>query len=77
MSAPKFNTIRAREITVATCRRCEGEFRYFRLGRHRYFCEPCREIEKQESTDFCNAKAKAARLAARRNAQLIHAEASV
>jgi hypothetical protein len=64
------------ELVSKDCKRCGLPFRYHcKGGRHRYFCEPCRELELKEGVAFTNAVAKQRRQEQRRNAQLIHHEA--
>jgi hypothetical protein len=58
--------------TAAKCKRCKGRFQYYRAGRRRYFCAPCKDLEKQDSNRFYNNKARMARLAARENAVAAH-----
>lgn len=64
--------VRFARSTAARCKRCKGRFQYFRAGRRRYFCAPCKELEKQDSNRFYNNKARVARLAARENAVAAH-----
>lgn len=56
----------------ATCRRCVQSFVYGRTTKPRSYCETCLPLEKQDSNDFVNAKARAQRLAARMNAWFAH-----
>jgi hypothetical protein len=64
------------DLINADCKRCGLPFRYLcKGGRHRYFCEPCREIEMKENTAVTNAVAKERRAEQRRIAKMIHQEA--
>jgi hypothetical protein len=65
--------VRFASLTGAKCKRCGERFQYYRAGRRRYFCEPCKELEKRDSNRFYNNKARMARLAARENAVAAHA----
>lgn len=65
--------VRFARLTTARCKRCPAKFQYYRAGRRRYFCAPCKELEKQDSNRFYNNKARVARLAARGNAVAAHA----
>lgn len=58
----------------ATCRRCATPFNYSRTTKPRSYCDPCTVLEKQDTNDFVNAKARQKRLAARMSAWLIHRE---
>jgi hypothetical protein len=60
-------------LTGASCKRCRQRFQYYRAGRRRYFCEPCRELEKHDSNKFYNERAKLRRQEERENAEAAHA----
>lgn len=59
--------------TRARCKRCREKFQYYRAGRRRYFCAPCKELEKLDSNRFYNEQARLKRLEARENAVAAHA----
>lgn len=64
------------QLVCADCRRCNLPFRYIcKGGRRRMFCEPCRELEQQDSNALFNAVAKQRRAEQRRLAHTIHPEA--
>lgn len=65
--------VRFATLTAAGCKRCRARFQYYRAGRRRYFCEPCRGLEKHDSNQFYNERAKLRRLEARENAVAAHA----
>lgn len=60
------------DLITTICKKCELTFRYWQKGKKRIYCEPCFELQKQEWNDFHNAKARAARIAARENAIACH-----
>lgn len=60
-------------LEKATCKRCTETFRYYRRGRHRYYCgTTCRELERKDANTFFNGHARLKRLAARENAVQAH-----
>jgi hypothetical protein len=77
MPSVKYMHIQRRlPLTIAVCKRCGEKFRYYRRGRHRYFCgEVCLAGERKDNNDFFNDMARAKRIAARENAAQAHAAA--
>jgi hypothetical protein len=65
-------TVQAVPLTTSNCKRCKKRFQYYRRGRHRYFCEPCKELEKKDHNDFSNELARRNRLHARTVAREVH-----
>lgn len=62
-------------LTKTACKRCSKSFSYYRRGRHRYYCEPCKELERKDANTFHNGLNRIKREAARVNAYLAHVEA--
>lgn len=58
----------------AICRRCIESFKYLRTTKPRFYCDPCAELERQDSNDFANNLARQKRHAARMTAYLAHEE---
>lgn len=74
----KYMHVQRRVPLVKTkCKRCKGPLVYYRRGRHRYFCEPCRVLERKDANDFFNRVASQERLAARQNAVQAHIAADL